>query len=116
MAKMPASVLDFFEQFLPDLLQNHIQKAKEIGGVYAFELLGEEGGNFTIDLTSDPPKVVNGLQSNIQCSIVMESSDFLQLLGDPTMAPVLFTKGKLKVKGNPMYAMKIQKLFTLTSP
>lgn len=110
---MPTSVSELFEKMLPALLQTHSQRAKELGGVYGFQLLGPNASSWTVDLKAEPATVKSGLASNVECTIVLTHEDFTELMKKPSLAMPLFLQGKLKVEGNPMLAMKIQKLFAL---
>ena len=43
----------------------------------------------------------------------MIDPDFLGMLANPASGMAMFMQGKLKVAGDPMLAMKLQKLFSL---
>lgn len=110
--EMPASASELFEKILPTLLLTHAQEAKALGGVYGIKLNGDAGGEWTINLQKETPCVEKGLHE-VQCTIVLKDEDFFALLRNPTAATNLFLQGKLKVEGNPMLALKVQKLLSL---
>jgi len=47
------------------------------------------------------------------CTIEVANADFVNMLKNPALGMQLFMTGKLKVAGDPMLAMKLQKLFAL---
>jgi putative sterol carrier protein len=47
-------------------------------------------------------------------AITVAHEDFLKMLTNPALGMQLFMTGKLKVAGDPMLAMKLQKLFSLS--
>ena len=116
MPRLPTSASELFDQILPELLSAQKEQAKELGGIYAFRLPGQGGGEWTVDLTLDVPKVTQGASSHAQCTITVDHADFIELLKSPSEAMALFLAGKIKVTGNPMLALKFQKLFSLGTP
>jgi hypothetical protein len=114
MAEVPQSASDLFDVKLPEQLNKHPDKAREIGAIYAFKIGGDGGGEWTVDLASNPPAVVKGVLPTSQCTLVVDHADFKNMLSNPAVAMQLFMGGKLKVVGDPMLAMKLQKLFALS--
>lgn len=111
MATTPTSASNLFDEILPPRIDGNQDKAKEIGAVYGFKISGDGGGEWTVDLTA--PSVSKGLAGNVQCTLEVAHSDFMSMLNNPAMGMQLFMQGKLKVVGDPMLAMKLQKLFSL---
>lgn len=109
---MPTSATELFEEILPKLLVAHAQEAKSLGGVYGIKLEGPAAGEWTINLQKETPSVEKGLHG-AQCTVLLQEQDFFALLQNPTMAMNLFLQGKIKVEGNSMLALKIQKLLSL---
>lgn len=115
MASIPASATELFDRILPGLLKTYPEKAKEIGGIYAFRLTGEGGGEWSVDLNVDEPQIQKGILSTAQCTVTIDHQDFVGLMKNPATAMPLFLQGKIKVEGNPMLALKFQKLFSIGS-
>ena len=104
---------ELFSQRIPAALEKNPDKAKEIGAIYQFNIEGDGGGKWTVDLTSTGPSVKPGEASNAMCTITIQHEDFKTLLGNPNAGMQLYFQGKLKIAGDPMLATKLQKLFAL---
>ena len=116
MPTIPKDAADAFDTQVPAGLLLHPDKAREINAIYAFKISGEGGGEWTVDLTSDPPTCLRGASDKAQCTIEIEHEDFKTMLGDPNAGMQLYFQGKLRVSGDPMLAMKLQELFKLAQP
>ena len=99
MPTMPKDAADAFDTQVPAGLLLHPDKAREINAIYAFKIAGEGGGEWTADLTADPPTCTRGASATAQCTIEMDHVDFMTML----------------VTGDPMLAMKLQGLFALAN-
>ena len=115
MPEMPKDAADAFDNQVPAGLKLHPDKAREINAIYAFKIAGDGGGEWTADLTSDPPTCVRGDSGKAQCTIDMDHVDFMSMLADPNAGMQLYFQGKLRVSGDPMLAMKLQSLFQLAN-
>ena len=111
---MSVDIQKLFNQDLTQALANRAADARKIGGKYQMNINGEGGGSWTIDLVSDPPAITSGVVTDAGVTIDVAASDFQTLVADPGAGMKLFFAGKLKVKGNQMLAMNLQKLFALT--
>lgn len=111
MAAMPQSASELFDQILPESIRKNPDAARAVGAVYVFKIAG--AGDWTVDLASASPSVVKGIQPGAQCTIEVAHSDFISMLQNPALGMQLFMQGKLRVSGDPMLAMKLQKLFNL---
>lgn len=100
-----------FEERLPKLLSSEPDKMREMDAIYCFNIGGDGGGTWTVDLKADPPTCTAGDSGNSECSIEVSGEDFETMLKDPQAGMQLFFQGKLKVTGNPMLATKLQQLF-----
>ena len=115
MSATPTSARELFDDMIPRGLEKHPEKAREVGAVYAFVILGDDGGQWVVDLTGDPPTCVSGSSTTADCTIECEHDDFKKMLGDPNAGMELFMSGRLKVSGNPMLAAQLQSFFRLAS-
>lgn len=113
MATTPTSASNLFDEILPKQISANPDKAKEVGAIYAFKITGDGGGEWTVDLSNNGPSVEKGARAGANCTIEVANSDFMSMLTNPAMGMQLFMQGKLRVSGDPMLAMKLQKLFSL---
>ena len=108
-----ANAQELFDTQVPAALTKAPDKAREIGAVYQFKIGGDGGGEWTVDLVSNPPFCKAGLHGTANCTIEVAHVDFMTMLSNPAAGMQLYFAGKLKVSGDPMLATKLQKLFSL---
>lgn len=98
-------VKKYFEE-LNTRIQGNPQRAKKIGGVYGFVITGVQEGTYLVDL----PKaaVTLGNTDGATVTIKMTDETMLQILNRDINEMQAYTQGKLKVKGNPMAALKLR--------
>jgi putative sterol carrier protein len=111
---MAVDIQKLFNEELPAALAQNADKAKEIGATYEIIVTGEGGGEWFIDVSSTGPKVEAGNPKTAACTITITAEDFQKLHENPQVNGMqLFFAGKLKVAGDQMLAMKLQKLFDI---
>ncbi|MBX3228338.1 MAG: SCP2 sterol-binding domain-containing protein [Labilithrix sp.] len=107
---MAVDIKKLFNEELPAALEKNAEDAKTIGAKYQMNVTGE--GEWTIDVTSSGPSCKPGTDAAADCTITIAAEDFQKLIENPQANGMqLFFAGKLKVAGNQMLAMKLQKLF-----
>lgn len=107
---MPVDIKKLFNDELPAALSKNADDAKTIGAKYQMNITGE--GEWNIDVSSSGPSCKAG-SGPADCTITIASDDFQKLVENPQKHGMeLFFQGKLKVTGNQMLAMKLQKLFS----
>jgi len=112
---MAVDIQKLFNEELPSALTKNAEQAKQIGAKYQINISGDGGGEWYIDVSESGPKAEKGNPGTADCTISMTSEDFQKLHENPQANGMqLFFAGKLKVTGNQMLAMKLQKLFSLT--
>lgn len=111
---MAVDIKNLFNVEIPAALEKNADAAKEVGAKYQFNISGDDGGEWFIDLTASGPKAVAGNPGGADCTLALTSEDFQKLHENPDANGMqLFFSGKLKVSGNQMLAMKLKKLFAL---
>ena len=110
----PRDAQELFDEIVPQALAQNPERAREVDAVFLFKITGEGGGEWTVDLVSDPPVCQRGDSGKSQCAIEVEHDDFKDMLADPQVGMQLYFQGKLKVTGDPMLATKLQQFFSLT--
>lgn len=114
MAK-PSNAKELFDVMIPRGLEKNPEKAKEVGAVFAFRITGDDGGDWIVDLTGDPPTCKAGTSDSAQCTIEVEHADFKRMLAEPQAGMELYFSGKLRVSGDPMLATRLQQFFRLAA-
>ena len=111
---MAVDIQKLFNEDLPSTLTKNADQAKQIGAKYQINVTGDGGGEWFVDVSDSGPKVEKGNPGSADCTITISSEDFQKLHENPQANGMqLFFAGKLKVAGNQMLAMKLQKLFAL---
>lgn len=111
---MAVEIQKLFNEVLPGAIDNNPDAAKEIGAKYQINVTGDGGGEWYVDCSDSGPKAEAGNPGSADCTITISTEDFQKLLENPQANGMqLFFAGKLKVEGNQMLAMKLQKLFAL---
>jgi putative sterol carrier protein len=106
---MPVDIKKLFNEELPAALAKNADEAKLIGAKYQMNVTGE--GAWFIDVSATGPKCVAG-EEPADCTFTIAAEDFQKLLENPQQNGMqLFFSGKLKIAGNQMLAMKLNKLF-----
>ncbi|KAM7092697.1 hydroxysteroid dehydrogenase-like protein 2 [Molossus nigricans] len=92
-------------------LSDDIVKATQ--AVYQFELSGEDGGTWFLDLKNKGGNAGQGEPSD-QADVVMNMSadDFVKMFSGKLKPTLAFMSGKLKIKGNMALAIKLEKLMS----
>ena len=111
---MAVDIQKLFNVDLPAALAKNGDAAKQIGAKYQLNITGEGGGEWFIDVSDSGPKAEKGNPGTADCTLTMTVEDFQKLHENPQANGMqLFFAGKLKVAGNQMLAMKLQKLFSI---
>lgn len=85
-------------------------KTKGVNSMFQFDLSGDNGGVFHVNVTDDKTDVIEGAHENPNVTISMSADDFQSMLEGKLNATSAFMSGKLKVKGDMSLAMKLQAL------
>lgn len=83
-----------------------VTKGKE--GIYQFKLEGDEPGTYHMIIDDMEPRAVEGEIEDVQCTLIIDSDHFKDLIGGTLNPTAAFMGGKLKIKGNMGLALKLQ--------
>ena len=109
---MAVDIQNLFNEVLPTAMQKNPDGAKAVGAKYQINISGDGGGEWYLDCIE--AKAQSGNPGTADCTIEISTDDFQKLVENPQANGMqLFFSGKLKVTGNQMLAMKLQKLFDL---
>lgn len=94
-----------FEERIDTRLKADPAKAKAVNAIYQFDITGDNGGTWTVDLTQ--PGVTVGSGGKAQCTITMTSKDFVDIITEKLNPQMAFLQGRLKVAGDMSLALKL---------
>jgi putative sterol carrier protein len=99
-----------FNETIPAALTENAEDAKTVGAKFQFNILG--AGEWHMDLTQTGPTCKPGVEKS-DVTIQISDKDFATLLENPkSKAMGMFFSGKLKVTGNQMLGMKLEKILS----
>jgi len=107
---MPIDIAKLFNEQFPAILARNTDEAKAINAKYQIQITG--AGSWHLDLTSSGPSVTPG-EKPADCTVTISADDFQKLQENPAAGMQLFFAGKLKITGNQILGMKLQKVFSL---
>ena len=109
MAEMTAKSI--LEQDIPQVLKDKPELVKDINAVIHFNITGDPGGTWTMDLTRPDNWVTPGAQGTPKLTITVSEPDFVKIRQKQLNAQMAAMQGKLKFKPMDMVlAMKLAKL------
>ena len=86
-------------------------KAAGVDVVFQFKLSGDGGGEWHVVIKGGKCEVVQGKHASPTTTILMDASEFIDMIQGKLNAMLAFTNGKLKVEGDMMKSQLIEKLF-----
>lgn len=105
------SVTDIFEKHIPERLAKKPELAgQNKSASYQFDLTGDGGGKWYVDLTKSPASVASGTIDNAGVTITMLATDFVAGVNGKLNWQMAFMQGKLKIKGDMSLALKLQQI------
>lgn len=102
---------DIIESQMPIAIQKRPTLVAEINQVIHWNILGEQGGQWTMDLTRNEDCIENGLNGKAALKITITDSDFVLLRQGQLNGMMAVMTGKLKFEPmNLSLAMKVAQL------
>ena len=100
----------YFEEKIAKKLVEKPDLSKAVNSVYEFNITGDTGGVWTVDLTKEPGTVQAGSTGTAKCTVTCAANDFMNIVSGKMNPQMAFMSGKLKIKGDMGLAMKLQKV------
>ena len=110
---MAKTVSEIFEEVLPTGIAKNKESAMEINAIYQFNITGDTGGTWVIDLTKEDEWVTAGPSDTAQCTIEVSDEDWLGIISGDLDAMQAFMMGRLKVAGDLGLATRLQQIFAM---
>ncbi len=82
-----------------------------VKGVFQFKVTGPDGGDWYVDNSGEEPVVGEGMHASPGCTFTCSDEDFVAMANGTLKSQMAFMLGKLKVEGDMMLAMQLQKIF-----
>jgi putative sterol carrier protein len=108
MAGTAEAIKEIFSQ-MPQ--QINADAAKGMNSVIQFNLTGEGGGNYYVEIKDGTAKVSEGSHASPNMTMTLAASDYVDLIMGKLNGQMAFMSGKLKIAGDMGLAMKMQTLF-----
>src|SRR5437660_4057292 len=90
----------YFEEKIAQKLKDKPETSKAVNAVYEFNITGDAGGVWTVDLTKEPGVVTPGTTGQAKCTVTATTGDFMNIVSGKMNAQMAFMSGKLKIKGD----------------
>ena len=83
---------------------------EKVSAIYQFDVTGDDGGTWWVDLKNGPGGVHQGAADRPNCTITMATDDFIGMMTGQIDGQQAFMQGKLKVSGDMILATKLSML------
>ena len=102
---------DILETEIPNVLKEKPELGKDINAIVHFNITGDQGGTWTLDLTKASDWLSAGLNGTAKMAITCSAEDFVKIRQKQLNPQMAAMQGKLKFKPMDMgLAMKLGKL------
>jgi len=88
---------DIFEKEIPAALQANPQVVKKLNAIIHFNLIGQNGGVWTLDATVTPAQVTPGAMGAPDLTMTVNAADFVKIRQKKANPQILMMQGKLKM-------------------
>ncbi|VAW34328.1 hypothetical protein MNBD_CHLOROFLEXI01-2962 [hydrothermal vent metagenome] len=99
---------DIFAKTAENLIAD---KAGDMNAAVAFDLSGDDGGQWTVKIADGSCTVEDGIAEGADATISMEGSDYVDMMTGKLNPMMAFMGGKVKVSGDLDTVMKFQTMF-----
>ena len=108
MADVSAAVKEIFSQMPANI---NADAAKGMSSVIQFNLTGDGGGSYYIQIKDGAATVGEGSHASPNMTMTIAAADYVDLITGKLNGQMAFMSGKLKIAGDMGLAMKMQTLF-----
>jgi putative sterol carrier protein len=108
MSDTAAAVKEIFSQMPQNV---NADAAKGMNSVIQFNLTGDGGGNYYVEIKDGGANVSEGTHEKPNMTMTLAAADYVDLISGKLNGQMAFMSGKLKIAGDMGLAMKMQTLF-----
>ncbi|MBI5548509.1 MAG: SCP2 sterol-binding domain-containing protein [Deltaproteobacteria bacterium] len=105
---MTRSCKEFFDK-MPESFQKDV--AAKISCLYQFDLGGEGGGKWFVEVRNGELAMGEGEKPNPDVTLVAKAQDYIDIAEGRKSPMLAMATGAFKIKGNMGLAMKLEKIF-----
>src|SRR5438477_10134827 len=98
----------YFEEKIAQKLKDKPETSKAVNSVYEFNITGDNGGVWTVDLTKEPETVQAGTTGTAKRTVTCASADFMNIVSGKMNPQMAILSVKLKIKRDIDLAMNLQ--------
>ena len=102
------SCKEFFDQ-MPAAFQKDV--AASLSCLYQFDLSGEGGGKWFVEVRNGSLEVGEGVRPNPDVTLMAAAKDYVDIAEGRKSAMLALATGRFKIKGHLGMAMKLEKIF-----
>ena len=99
-------VSDVFATHLPERLKSKPNLAENVNATYKFDINGDGGGVWCLDLTKAGGEIRPG-DGEAQCILTIKAADFIDMINGRLNPQAAFMTGKLRIAGDVGLALKL---------
>ncbi|AXF56861.1 SCP2 sterol-binding domain-containing protein [Salicibibacter kimchii] len=104
-----ANVKEIFDQINTGLREDP-SRAGGVEAVYQFNLSGSEAGTYQVVLKSDEGYAQEGDQETPDCTLTLDSDDFIKMAEGELNGTEAFMSGQLQIDGDMGLALRLQEV------
>jgi predicted lipid carrier protein YhbT len=97
-----------FDSDFPAWLAANTDAVRRVGAKYVFNITGEGGGQWFLDLSRSGPKVERSAGQRADCTITVSAADFQSLWDNLYAGESLYYSGRIWVSGDEMLALNLR--------
>jgi hypothetical protein len=101
-------IAKLFDTDFPAWLAANADAARRVGAKYQFNITGEGGGQWYLDLSSTGPKIERATAARVNCTISLSAADFASLWDNLYIGEQFYYSGKLSLWGDEMLALRLR--------
>ncbi|MFT4414136.1 SCP2 sterol-binding domain-containing protein [Fredinandcohnia humi] len=95
-------------QKIEEILNQNPGPIEGLQAIYQYNITGDEEGTYQLHLANGQAKVIEGSESEANCTLIMSLGNFRQFLLGKLNGTAAFMSGKLKIKGDIGKAIKME--------